>query len=631
MEQKYRSLTCAEIKQLTQQGCSAEDWQKVTVREAFTPDAVTRTTFQGTVRLGSFLKPVATEGGLFRPSGIHDATLIDVCVGDDCLIEHIGTYVANYDIGEACCLSGLGVVRMPAPGSFGNAMEVPVLSETGGRHTLTLHENLSAQEALIQCLFNKEERRRWRQSVSTHYPLWERGRIESHSLIVRTKEITGSFIGEGARVINVTQLDNVTLRSDLADRVTVMNDCILRNVIVCSGAEVTDGAKLYNCFVGQHTHIGLGFSGSNSLFFANCHMDNGEACSVFAGPFTVSHHKSTLLIGCRLAFANLGSGTNMSNHLYKMGPVHYGTMESGCKTASSTHIVWPAHIGSFSMVMGKVATHPDASAFPFSYLFGEGDRVWLVPGANCFTYGTYRDMQKWEARDARPAERRTDAIYTYGLLNPSLIRNVTAGVQCLEDLERQTMDDVVTVGQLSIRRSALRKGVRHYRRMLTLLWGNYCVQVGHRYLSGQRQLSAPFSEEVDFAKGWMDLCGTPLPVDAVDKLRNRLKEFPEPELFDAFRILLDEATGQVDDYFRLWQCSAYGISDAQLKTYAGEYPRALADWCDDVVADLRKEAEFGDVDPEELEQTIGSVCRHFDDKIAESDKILRPTLETLSE
>lgn len=629
MEQNYRPLTRAEIEQLTWQGCSAEDWQKVAVHEAFTPDAVTRTAFQGTVRLGSFLKPVAAEGGLLRPSGIRDATLINVRVGDNCLIEHIGTYIADYDIGDECCLSGVGVVRMLTPGRFGNAVEVPVLSETGGRYTLTLHENLSAQEALIQCLFNKEERERWQRSVSMRYPPHERGCIESHSLIVRTKEITGSFIGEGARVVNATLLDNVTLRSHLADRVTVMNDCILRNVIVCSGAEVMDEAKLHNCFVGQHTHIGSGFSGSNSLFFANCHMDNGEACSVFAGPFTVSHHKNTLLIGCRLAFANLGSGTNMSNHLYKMGPVHHGTMESGCKTASSTHLVWPAHIGAFSMVMGKVATHPDASLFPFSYLFGEGDKVWLAPGANCFTYGTYRDMHKWEARDERPAERRTDAIYTYGLLNPLLIRNVTVGLQRLEELERQTQDNVITVGQLSIRRTALRKGIRHYRRMLTLLWGNYFVQVGRPYLSGQRRLSGLSAEEVDFSKGWMDLCGTPLPVDVVTKLTDRLKASPDTELFDAFRTLLDEAIGSVDDYFRLWQCSADGISDARLKAYAGEYTRALAEWRDDVVADLHKEAGLGDVDPEELEQTISRVRSHFDDKIAAGDKILRPALETL--
>ena len=63
-------------------------------------------------------------------------------------------------------------------------------------------------------------------------------------------------------------------------------------------------------------------------------MSNGEACAAFCGPFTVSHHKSSLLIGAMYSFYNAGSATNFSNHAYKMGPMHYGYLERGCKTAS---------------------------------------------------------------------------------------------------------------------------------------------------------------------------------------------------------------------------------------------------------------------------------------------------------
>lgn len=79
-----------------------------------------------------------------------------------------------------------------------------------------------------------------------------------------------------------------------------------------------------NCYVGQGSVIDKGFTAHDSLFFANCSMENGEACAVLAGPYTVSMHKSSLLIGCQTSFMNAGSGTNMSNHMYKFGPVHWG-------------------------------------------------------------------------------------------------------------------------------------------------------------------------------------------------------------------------------------------------------------------------------------------------------------------
>ena len=77
----------------------------------------------------------------------------------------------------------------------------------------------------------------------------------------------------------------ITKKCDLAE-----------DFILSSGAQVADAAKLIRCFVGQACHLGHNYSASDSLFFSNCQGENGEACAIFAGPFTVTHHKSTLLI-----------------------------------------------------------------------------------------------------------------------------------------------------------------------------------------------------------------------------------------------------------------------------------------------------------------------------------------------
>ena len=117
-----------------------------------------------------------------------------------------------------------------------------------------------------------------------------------------------------------------------------------------------------------------------SLFFSNCQGENGEACAIFAGPFTVTHHKSTLLIAGMFSFMNAGSGSNQSNHMYKLGPIHQGTMERGAKTTSDSYILWPARVGAFSLVMGRHVNHADTSNLPFSYLIEQRNTTYLVPG-----------------------------------------------------------------------------------------------------------------------------------------------------------------------------------------------------------------------------------------------------------
>ena len=54
--------------------------------------------------------------------------------------------------------------------------------------------------------------------------------------------------------------------------------------------------------------------------------------------------------------------------MYKLGPIHQGTLERGAKTTSDSYILWPARVGAFSLVMGRHVNHADTSNLPFSYL-----------------------------------------------------------------------------------------------------------------------------------------------------------------------------------------------------------------------------------------------------------------------
>ena len=122
----------------------------------------------------------------------------------------------------------------------------------------------------------------------------------------------------------------------------------------------------------------------------------------------MTHHKSTLLIAGMFSFMNAGSGSNQSNHMYKLGPIHQGTMERGAKTTSDSYILWPARVGAFSLVMGRHVNHADTSNLPFSYLIEQRNTTYLVPGVNLRSVGTFAMLRS--GRNVTSGKTRTDWI-----------------------------------------------------------------------------------------------------------------------------------------------------------------------------------------------------------------------------
>ena len=88
----YRNLTQQEIEKLVSAGCEAENWENV-LTSAPAVDHIRRVRFSGTVRFGKFERTFERPGGLCKHAGICDATLHNVTIGDDCLIENISNYI----------------------------------------------------------------------------------------------------------------------------------------------------------------------------------------------------------------------------------------------------------------------------------------------------------------------------------------------------------------------------------------------------------------------------------------------------------------------------------------------------------------------------------------------------------
>jgi hypothetical protein len=478
--------------------------------------------------------------------------------------------------------------------TFGNGNTISVLNE-GGDGNVVIAEGLTAQLAWLMINFDcirtlvKEQAAACTNRTAC---------IGSNARIVGVKEMSNACIGDGCEVQGCSRLNNCTILSSDDAGTLIGADVVIEDSVVAAGASVLDGAKIYNCFVGESVHIGKGFSAETSLFFANSYMDNGESCAALCGPFSTSHHKSTLLIGGAFSFYNAGSGTNQSNHAYKMGPIHWGTLDRGSKTASGSHILWPAHIGAFSMVMGKVQSHPQVQKLPFSYVIADGQDTWLVPGINLRTVGTWRDINKWPKRDVRPRESREDII-NFAFPNPYIIQSVIEGKDILNNLQKShpADTDIYEYQGCKIKRASLLKGIQYYELALKLFL-HHCFQT-----------NTAVTNDANGCR-WIDMMGMLAPKSEIDSVVKDVRNGNISTLDELKEILRQihlnyKQNEQSYANFVMQSCGNNLFIDHD--HWMREAEEAYALWLKMVRDDAEKEFQMGDVEDQQLRDFLEKV------------------------
>lgn len=558
--ENYRSLTNDEIDRLKAQSCSAANWSDVLVAENFTPDYVHHARFSGRVRLGVFEHEFTLSGGICKHAGLFYVTLHNVTVGDNCCIENVKNYIANYEIGAYTFIENVDIILVDRKSRFGNGVEVSVLNETGGREVM-IHDRLSAHQAYIMALYRHRPQliERMKELIEAYAEehASEVGTIGSHVTIVNSGYIKNVRIGDYCEIEGAGRLKNGSINSNAADPVHIGYGVVCDDFIISSGSHIEDGTMITRCFVGQACHMGHNYSASDSLFFSNCQEENGEACAIFAGPFTVTHHKSTLLIAGMFSFMNAGSGSNQSNHMYKLGPIHQGALERGAKTTSGSYILWPARIGAFSLVMGRHVNHPDTSDLPFSYLIEDKNTTYLVPGVNLRSVGTIRDAQKWPKRDLRKDSVRLDQI-NYNLLSPYTIQKMMKGRSILKELQRVSGEtsEIYSYQSAKIKNSALNKGIGFYETAIHKFLGNSVIKrLEGIHFKNNEEIRHRLLPDTAIGEGeWVDISGLIAPKTEIERLMNDI----EAGVLHTVDQIHDRFAGMHANYYTYEWTWAYG-------------------------------------------------------------------------
>lgn len=652
----YRALTEDEILQLKSQSCLADNWDNVLVADNFKTDFVHHTRFSGEVKLGVFQGEFTLAGGIKKHSGLRHVTLHNVTIGDNCCIENIQNYIANYVIGDNTFIENVDIILVDGMSKFGNGVEVSVLNETGGREVL-INDKLSAHQAYILALYrHRPELINRMKKITDFYSnkhASDGGSIGNHVMIVNTGSIKNVRIGDYCHIEGTCRLQNGSVNSNEKAPVHIGYGVICEDFIISSGSHVDDGTMLARCFVGQACQLGHNYSASDSLFFSNCQGENGEACAIFAGPFTVTHHKSTLLIAGMFSFMNAGSGSNQSNHMYKLGPIHQGTLERGAKTTSDSYILWPARVGAFSLVMGRHVNHADTSNLPFSYLIEQQNTTYLVPGVNLRSVGTIRDAQKWPKRDKRTDDNKLDYI-NYNLLSPYTIQKMFKGREILKELRRVSGEtsEIYSYQSAKIRNSSLVNGIRFYEIAIHKFLGNSIIKrlEGINFQNCE-EIRACLKPDTEIGMGeWVDMSGLIAPKSEIDKLLAGIESGEINRLKD-INACFEEMHSNYYTYEWTWAYNKiqefYGLNPDEIT--AKDIIRIVEMWKDSVIGldrlvydDARKEfsltsktgfgADGSRMEKEQdFEQVRGdfesnpfvtAVLKHIDDKTALGDELI---------
>ena len=507
---QYRNINAEECRLLEQRGCCAESWERVMVAHDFCVEQLRNVRLEGDITIGS-------------NSHISYSTIRNYTIGNDCHID--------------------SVLRMECrhASTFGNGVMVSAVNENGGR-SIPIYNELTSQIAYIMAMMRNrtdviEELQRKVMAESEKLRS-EIGHVGDRTTILGVKFIREVNISDGVTIEGASHLENGTILRSASIGVDVR----AKDFIIDNDAVVESGACIERCFVGEKSHLANGFTAADSLFFANCHCENGEAAAIFAGPFTVSHHKSSLLIAGIFSFFNAGSGTNQSNHLFKSGAVHQAVHLRGSKFGSNAYVMSPAIEGPYTVILGRHTRHHDTQDMPYSYLIEEDGHSSLVPAVALRSYGTVRDTEKWMSRDKRRIKRDNINFEEY---NPYLTGKMLRGVDILTRLgEEDSEAKFYNYNRTVIKAPLLQRGIKLYNSAIA-------ASIGMMLQAGD--LSRATAESCG---EWVDIAGQYLPHAHLERI---LAEAAKRETtLEDVKAMFDAIMSEYADMAAAYACNLLG-------------------------------------------------------------------------
>ncbi len=632
-ENQLRKVNAKEIKALIAQGCTSENWDNIFVCnvDIF---RIKDVNFLGKVCISNLNGHVKYHKDVSISATIRRATLIDVSIKGNVYINNIGAFISNYIIEDNVIIENVGTIYTKGERYFGNGISVATIIEGGGR-SVRIYNRLDSHTAYILAMYR--EKTLMQEKLNKIIDDYTKTKFSTVGIIAHDAKITSArlirntHIDPFTTIENSDEISNSTIISTEECRSYIGSSVIIKDSIILKGAFITDNTMVNKSFVGEGVKLSRQFSCEDSLLFANCEGQHGEAFSIFAAPYTVTHHKSTLLIASHYSFFNAGSATNQSNHMYKLGPYHHGFMERGCRTGSNSYILWPSRIGAFTTVLGSHYDHIDTSDFPFSYILEHKEhRTRLLPAFNLFGIGICRDQIKWQQRDRRIGNKKDFVIFD--VFTPYTVTKMIKAEEILFELTKENIsvgnvEEFFAYNKMYIKKSSLPKYIGLYTLAIDLYLHDSLLNKIAEATTFKEVQEDLKTEHSNFNNQWIDIAGLITTKERVDNIiwaleNDQIKD--AKELSEAWKKVYDLYKSDEWDwiaamFYRRYSINVNAISESQLKSLLDNHKTYLREAITIFENDVRKEfsidkqVSYGIDDPLMRQEDFNAVRGTIDD------------------
>src|SRR3989339_226069 len=406
-----RRLSTAEIQQLEKQGNTSQSktWDNIRVGPGFTAENIRNTAFLGKAVLGAFRETVIIDG-ICCQSGIYNATLGNVQVGNGALVHEVGLLSSVALFEKSVCMH-CGTIAHQGESSFGNGQRVNITIETGGR-AIPVHADMSLQNAIhiathrsdapLQAAYQSAVKA-YAVAASSRWTIIGPGARISNSACVKN-----TFLGEAGLIDNALLVEESTILSSVNEPSTINHGALVRASLVQWGSLVTTMGMVTESVLIEHASVERHGKVSASVIGPNTAIGSGEVISCLLGPFIGFHHQALLIASFwPMGKGNVSYGANIGSNHTSRAPDQENWIGEGFFFGLGTNIKFPADFtrAPFSLLAANCQTLPQRIFFPFSLISPPAEIFpGISPAINEISPG-------WVLSDNIFAIRRNEAKY----------------------------------------------------------------------------------------------------------------------------------------------------------------------------------------------------------------------------
>ena len=451
----YRNLTAYEIEVLVRNNNTSDDWNKLHVSDAFTPELVKNCKFFGLVRIGK-LEAISLEyHNVCMPVGLYNSTIISCDFGDNVVINNVN-YISHYIVGNEAMISNVHELHVTDHAKFGNGILkegeqenirvwVEVCNENAGRKILPFNGMLPG-DAYLWSKYRDDDQlmEKFKQLTEKQFDKLRGyyGKIGDRCVIKNTSIIKDVWIGSDAYIKGANKLKNLTINSNPKAQSQIGEGCELVNGIIDYGCRIFYGVKAVRFVMGSNSQLKYGARLINSFLGNNSTISCCEVLNSLIFPAHEQHHNNSFLCAALvMGQSNIAAGATIgSNHNSRAADGEFVSAR-GFWPGLCVSLKHNSKFATFTLLAKGDYPNELNIPLPFSLVSNDesNDRLIVMP-AYWFMYNLYalaRNESKYHDRDKRPEKIQ---FIEYDCLAPDSINEIFSAVSLLKKLVARAYD-----------------------------------------------------------------------------------------------------------------------------------------------------------------------------------------------